>query len=61
MSCCGNRSLATVTNGDSCSAQRTLIAMRAVECAELLALAVFNRANGQPISMSVVQHRLEQL
>ena len=38
-----------------------MIGVRALEAAEIVALDVFNRADGQPISMSVVQQRLEQL
>ena len=38
-----------------------MIGVRALEAAEIVVLDVFNRADGQPISMSVVQQRLEQL
>ena len=38
-----------------------MIGVRAVEATEIVVLDVFNRADGQPISMSVVQQRLEQL
>ena len=35
--------------------------VRAVECAEIVALDVFNRADGQPVTMSMVQRRLGEL
>jgi hypothetical protein len=35
--------------------------VRAVECAEILALDVFNRADGRPVTMSMVLRRLGEL
>ena len=37
------------------SGQRTLSSVRAVECAEIVALDVFHRADGQPVTTNMVQ------
>lgn len=38
----------------------TLSGVRSIECAEVLALDVYRRANGRPLTVRMVRDRLEQ-